>query len=33
MLSGEFAVKQASMLDGLALDPFTLLDDGWALPK
>ena len=29
MLSGEFAVLQAPMLDGLSFDPFTLFDDGW----
>jgi len=28
MLSGELAVLQAPMLDGLSLDPFTLFDDG-----
>jgi len=27
MLGGELAVLQAPMLDGLSLDPFTLLDD------
>ncbi len=30
MLSGEFAVLQASTLDGLAFDPFSLFDDGWS---
>ena len=29
MLGGELAVKQASMVDGLLLDPFALFDDGW----
>ena len=29
MLGGEFAVLQASMLDGLSLYPFALLYDGW----
>jgi hypothetical protein len=29
MLSGELAVLQAPMLDGLSFDPFTLFDDGW----
>ena len=29
MLSGDLAVKQAPMLDGLSFDPFTLFDDGW----
>jgi len=29
MLGGELAVLQAPMLDGLSLDPFALLDDGW----
>ena len=29
MLSGELAVLQAPMFDGLSLDPFTLFDDGW----
>ena len=28
MLSGELAVLQAPMFDGLSLDPFTLFDDG-----
>jgi hypothetical protein len=28
MLSGELAVLQAPMLDGLSFDPFTLFDDG-----
>ena len=28
MLSGELAVLQAPILDGLSLDPFTLFDDG-----
>lgn len=29
MLGGELAVLQASMFDGLSLDPFALFDDGW----
>ena len=29
MLSGEAAVQQASMLDGLAFDPFPVFDDGF----
>jgi hypothetical protein len=33
MLGGELAVLQAPMLDGLSFDPFTLFDDGGALPK
>jgi hypothetical protein len=28
MLSGEFAVLQAPMFDGLSFDPFALFDDG-----
>ena len=28
MLSGELAVLQAPMFDGLSLDPFALFDDG-----
>jgi len=28
MLCGELAVLQASMFDGLSLDPFALFDDG-----
>ena len=30
MLCGELAVLQAPMFDGLLLDPFSLLDDGWS---
>jgi protein involved in temperature-dependent protein secretion len=29
MLCGELAVLQAPIFDGLSLDPFALLDDGW----
>ena len=29
MLSGELAVLQAPIFDGLSLDPFALFDDGW----
>lgn len=29
MLGGELAVLQAPMFNGLSLDPFALLDDGW----
>ena len=29
MLSGDFAVLQAPIFDGLSLDPFALFDDGW----
>jgi len=30
MLGGKLAVLQAPMCDGLAFDPFSLLDDGWS---
>jgi hypothetical protein len=30
MLSGELAVLQAPIFDGLSFDPFSLLDDGWS---
>ena len=33
MLGGELAVLQAPMFDGLSLDPFALLDDGWRLAE
>jgi hypothetical protein len=32
-LSGDFAVLQASIFDGLSLDPFALLDIAGPLPK
>ncbi len=33
MLSGELAVLQAPIFDGLSLDLFTLMDDGWCPAK